>query len=67
MDQWTPVVLVVDDGETIQKLSTVMLNEAGIDQIFTAADGQEAVEIYRKHANQIDIVLLDYTIPSYGW
>jgi len=59
----TPAILVVDDEETIRELSVMMLNDVGINEIFTAADGREAVDIYKKHADQIDIVLLDYTMP----
>ena len=40
-----------------------MLETVGL-TVLTAADGDEAIELFRKHADQIDCVLLDLTMPK---
>jgi PAS domain S-box-containing protein len=55
-------ILVADDDETIRSLARRTLERVGID-VLTAADGREAVEMFRKHAGTIRLVLLDMTMP----
>ncbi len=55
-------VLVVDDEEGVRDVSREVLERCGID-VVTAADGIEAVEIYRREGLTIDLVLLDMTMP----
>ena len=33
-------------------------------RVFTAADGEEAVNVFNRYANQIDLVLLDAILPK---
>lgn len=33
-------------------------------EVFTAADGEEAIEVYRSHKKEIDVVLLDIGLPK---
>ena len=40
-----------------------MLETVGL-TVLTAADGDETIEVFRKHADQIDCVLLDLTMPK---
>lgn len=63
-DSWqaSGLILVVDDEDTIREVAAMMLEEMGYTTL-TAADGLEAVEIYRKHSDEIDAVLLDMTMP----
>jgi two-component system cell cycle sensor histidine kinase/response regulator CckA len=56
-------LLVVDDDETIRSLARRALERAGL-QVLTAADGREGVELFRKFADVIDVVLLDMTMPG---
>ncbi len=56
-------VLVVDDEESIREIAAMMLENTGIKTVFTAEDGRKALDIYSQHRQQIDIVLLDYTMP----
>ncbi len=56
------VVLVVDDEESIREITVMMLQDAGISNVLTAADGKEALDIYRQR-DDIDLVLLDLTMP----
>ena len=58
-------VLVVDDDETVRTLAKRMLERAGCTAIL-AEDGRQAVEIFRQQANEIDVILLDMTMPHMG-
>jgi two-component system cell cycle sensor histidine kinase/response regulator CckA len=55
-------ILVADDDETIRSLARRTLERIGL-QVLTASDGREAVDVYRQHAGQIRLVLLDMTMP----
>ncbi len=57
------VVLVVDDEESIREMASMMLTDLGISEVLTASDGREALEIYRRERERIDLVLLDLTMP----
>jgi CheY-like chemotaxis protein len=56
------VILVVDDDEAILGLVSTLLRSAG-HQIVTAANGAEAVAVYRSYAGQIDLVITDFNMP----
>ncbi|HEY9162094.1 MAG TPA: PAS domain S-box protein [Desulfomonilia bacterium] len=56
-------ILLVDDEESIRTLGRVMLERMGF-SVFSAADGREAVDIFRKNRNRIVCVLLDLTMPN---
>jgi two-component system cell cycle sensor histidine kinase/response regulator CckA len=56
------VVLLVDDEETIRALGARMLASLGF-AVLTAADGYEALEVYRAHIDETPLVLLDLTMP----
>jgi len=58
----TGTVLVVDDDATIRETAAMMLEQMGF-SVLTAADGEEGVEVYRRHMRDIGIVLLDMTMP----
>jgi two-component system, cell cycle sensor histidine kinase and response regulator CckA len=55
-------ILLVDDEETIRSLGTQMLQHLGF-TVLTAADGREALEVFRAHGAAIACVLLDLTMP----
>ncbi len=55
-------VLVVDDEETVRKMAALMLGHMGFETI-TAADGMEAVDVYKRKRGKIVVVLLDMTMP----
>ena len=55
-------VLVVDDDQSVRDVGKNMLEKIGFN-VITAADGQEAVEIFRSRADEINCVLLDLTMP----
>ena len=60
--QGSGTILVADDEEGVRNVARRMLERAGF-TILTAADGQEAVEIFAENHNEIVAVLLDMTMP----
>ncbi len=58
----TGCVLLVDDENCVRTLAKRMLTKLGF-QTITAGDGREAVQIYRQRAAEIDLVILDLTMP----
>lgn len=58
-------ILVADDEDHIRRLVKAMLDRTGFN-VLLAADGTEAIAIYRELAEQIDCVLLDLTMPHLG-
>ncbi len=55
-------VLLVDDEQAVRNLCKSMLESLGY-EVLAAADGQEAVAVFRKHAEDIGCVLLDVSMP----
>ncbi|MBI5418659.1 MAG: PAS domain S-box protein, partial [Deltaproteobacteria bacterium] len=55
-------VLLVDDEEMIRDLAKQILQLHGY-SVFTASDGQEAIDFYTQRMNGIDLVILDLTMP----
>ena len=58
-------VLIVDDEKIITDVTSEMLGELGY-KVFIAATGEEAVEIYRAHKDEINLVVLDMIMPGIG-
>ena len=58
----TETILVAEDSDPVRTLIEGVLRGAGY-RVLLAADGEEAVEIYRRQASQIDLVLLDMMMP----
>jgi two-component system cell cycle sensor histidine kinase/response regulator CckA len=58
-----PAVLVADDEVTVRHLLEVVLHLQGFNAWF-AADGREALDIYERHGQAIDVVLLDVCMPE---
>ena len=55
-------ILIVDDEETICAMGRQMVEYMGFTAL-TAADGREALEVFREHSAEIVCVLLDLTMP----
>ena len=55
-------VLLVDDETMIRDIGRVVLEQAGF-QVLTANDGVEAVDVFRREVDDIDLVILDVTMP----
>ena len=56
-------VLVVDDEEVVRNVASDMLKSLGY-RVQTCQGGREAVDYYREHWRQIDLVLLDVVMPD---
>ena len=56
-------LLVVDDDPGVLELMTSLLQRCGF-TVLTAGDGQSALEIFRRFADEIRMVLLDFTLPD---
>jgi two-component system, cell cycle sensor histidine kinase and response regulator CckA len=66
-DNHCRTILVVEDERLMRRLLERILctNETSV---LLAADGQEAVDIYRDHRREISVVLLDLGLPKLsGW
>jgi two-component system cell cycle sensor histidine kinase/response regulator CckA len=59
----TETLLVVEDEEMMLDLLKSILGGKGY-QVMTARDGEEAVKLYARHRNQIDLVLMDMGLPK---
>jgi PAS domain S-box-containing protein len=55
-------ILIVDDEPLLRDLACRILQDRGF-HVLLAADGLEAVEIYRQHKDAIDLVVLDLAMP----
>jgi PAS domain S-box-containing protein len=58
-------VLLVDDEELVLNAGEQMLRKLGC-EVLLASSGQEALELYKKDQDKIDIVLLDVVMPGMG-
>ncbi len=58
-------ILVAEDAAMILELATYTLKDAGY-TVLTAKDGQEAVEVFEEHADEIDCVIMDVVMPRMG-
>ncbi|MBW1681120.1 MAG: response regulator, partial [Deltaproteobacteria bacterium] len=58
-------VLLVDDEEMVIEVGSEILKELGY-EVLVARSGREALEIYARNANRIDMVVLDMIMPDMG-
>ncbi len=58
-------ILLVDDNELLRKMLKIRLENMGL-TVLTAADGYEALEVFREKMDEIACVLLDLTMPRMG-
>jgi two-component system cell cycle sensor histidine kinase/response regulator CckA len=61
-ESWSGTLLLVDDEESLRTVGSQMLARLGF-SVLTASDGGEALEIYRRKSRDIDVVVLDLTMP----
>ena len=58
-------VLLVDDEAMILDVGKRMLGKLGY-KVFTARDGKEAIEVFQKYPDKIDVIILDMIMPKMG-
>jgi signal transduction histidine kinase/CheY-like chemotaxis protein len=56
-------ILVIDDEEVLRVLSRSILKECGY-KVTVAEDGFKGVDLYRKNNGEIDLVILDMSMPG---
>ncbi len=56
-------LLIVDDEKSIRDFSSEYLSDLGY-RIFTAEDGEEALNIFNANINGINLIILDLTLPK---
>ncbi|HOD53994.1 MAG TPA: ATP-binding protein, partial [Candidatus Cloacimonadota bacterium] len=61
----TGKILLVDDEHVVLRVGADLLSFLGYD-VMTATNGEEAVELYRKHKEDIQVVVLDMIMPKMG-
>jgi CheY-like chemotaxis protein len=59
----TGTILLVDDEGMVLEVGERFLKVMGY-QVLTAREGREAIEVYKKHRDTIDLVLLDIIMPN---
>ena len=57
-------VLIVDDAKIMRMNISKMLKELNHTIVAEAASGYEAIEAYKKHEGEIDLVTMDITMPK---
>ena len=58
-----PSILIADDDEFVRTTLDLGLRQAGFRPLL-AAGGREAVELFRRHKDEVRAVLLDVTMPG---
>jgi signal transduction histidine kinase len=58
----TETILLAEDDPDVRTLATTVLRDAGY-RVIEAVDGVDAVDQYRAHAREIDLLVLDVIMP----
>ena len=58
----TGTILLVDDEETVRAVGKRMLEALGY-TVLLAGDGREGIEVFAERGDEIDLVVLDMTMP----
>ncbi len=61
----TETILLVEDEEGIRRSASRILRRFGY-QVLLAADGEEALDLYRQHRADIQLVISDVVMPRLG-
>jgi signal transduction histidine kinase/ActR/RegA family two-component response regulator len=61
----TEAILLVDDEDQIRDFASQSLKRQGY-HVFTAKNGEEALEVYAQNIDRIDLVVLDIGMPGMG-
>lgn len=56
------LALIVDDEDSVRLMATHMMHTFGF-EVLEASDGDEAIQIFKDRSGEIDLVLLDITMP----
>jgi two-component system, cell cycle sensor histidine kinase and response regulator CckA len=64
-DRSRGTILVVDDEPLVREIAEALLVDFGY-TVLAAGDGREAVELFRREAERVALILLDLTMPVLG-
>ena len=64
-ERGSATILVVEDEKSVRKLVMEVLPKLGY-RVLAAADGEEAIKVFERWGDQIDLVLLDAILPKFG-
>jgi len=59
------VILVADDDENVLAITQQALESSGF-AVITAENGQDAVDLFRRNADRVSVVIMDTTMPRMG-
>jgi CheY-like chemotaxis protein len=58
-------ILLVEDEDGLRRVAQRALEKVGY-KVITASDGVEALEAYRSHARDVDLIITDVVMPKLG-
>ncbi len=58
-------ILLAEDNVDVLNLAVRVLEKGGY-QVLVATDGDEAVKVFKKHKDEVDLVMLDLVMPRLG-
>ncbi len=61
----TETILMAEDDEAVRSVISRILSRAGY-RVLVAQNGQEALELFAAHADEVDLALLDLVMPLVG-
>ena len=61
--QGSETILFVEDEDIVRRLGSSILTRYGY-RVITASDGMEALDIFQRRRDDIDLVILDLTMPQ---
>lgn len=56
-------VLLVDDDRMVRQVGAALLENAGL-RVLEAEDGYQALELYARERERVDVLILDYAMPK---
>ncbi len=60
-------VLIVEDDDIMREVMSIAFKEKGY-IVYQAADGEEALEVFKEYEKEIDLMILDVMMPKVdGW
>lgn len=59
----TGLILIIDDEDAVREVAQDILQARGF-RVITAEDGLAGIAKYSEHAAEIDLILLDYSMPG---
>jgi PAS domain S-box-containing protein len=63
----TETIFVAEDNDMVRSLAAALLRGSGY-RVLLARDGEEAERVFREHADEIDLALVDVVMPKRsGW